>query len=40
MKIDKYITSLNGIRKGEATSIAIISLPAGKALSRGTDNKL
>ena len=40
IKIDKYITSLKGIRNGDATSIAIISLPSGNALSSGTDNKL
>ena len=38
MNIDKYITNLNGIKNGDATSIAIISLLSGNALSSGEDS--
>jgi hypothetical protein len=38
--MDRYITSLKGIKKGDATSIAIISLPCGNALSNGIDKIL
>ena len=34
------MTNLKGMRKGDATSIAIISLPEGSAFKRGIDNKL
>tara|TARA_Y100000996_G_C22170316_1_gene498344 strand:- start:263 stop:481 length:219 start_codon:yes stop_codon:yes gene_type:complete len=40
INIDKYITNLNGMRKGDATSIAIISLPEGSAFRSGIDNTL
>mgnify|MGYP006241551965 CR=1 FL=1 len=38
--IDRYITNLKGMRKGDATSIAIISLPEGSAFRSGIDNTL
>jgi hypothetical protein len=40
MNMDKYMTSLNGIKNGDATSIAIISLPSGRAFKRGIDRIL
>ena len=35
MKTDNIKTSLNGIKKGEATSIAIMLLPIGKLAIKG-----
>jgi hypothetical protein len=40
INIDRYITNLKGMRKGDATSIAIISLPEGSAFRSGIDNTL
>ena len=34
------MTNLNGMRNGDATSIAIISLPEGSACRSGIDNTL
>ena len=34
------MTNLNGMRNGDATSIAIISLPVGSAFRSGIDNTL
>ena len=34
------MTNLNGIKNGDATSIAIISLPEGSAFRSGIDNTL
>ena len=34
------MTNLNGMRNGDATSIAIISLPEGRAFRSGIDNTL
>ena len=34
------MTNLNGMRNGDATSIAIISLPEGSAFRSGIDNTL
>ena len=36
MKIDRIITNLNGIKKGDATSIAIIELLVGKFRIKGS----
>ena len=34
------MTNLNGMRNGDATSMAIISLPEGSAFRSGIDNTL
>ena len=34
------MTNLNGMKNGDATSIAIISLPEGSAFRSGIDNTL
>ena len=36
----KRITNLNGARKGEATSTAIIVEPSGRTFNKGSDKKL
>ena len=36
MNIDRIITNLNGIKKGDATSIAIMLLPSGNLDIKGS----